>query len=701
MQCDLPDVLKVLRSEPDDTKLVTQLLQHVLKTPGLYLQYFRQGATEESMQKVLEDYRQDMKSLRASQKDVGDVLEFALSDLLKTSLLVFDSRHMEARLVTGPLNAPRINHEPLSIERFEDHYHAIKVSGPYKSWVFWNNKGGVGKTTTGYHFGVEMAFRNPEKKVLLIDLDSQANLSKAALGGIQSGKKLLYQLQRDKKTVRQFITERLKNVNGAKARLNDFTVNIRELRQGKDLYNKQNPPNLYLFPGFLDLDIFASTLETHANMPILPSCPNPFYDTYSLLRKAINELGNQWIVVIDTNPSFTIMSQEFSEGGVESVLAILGCATDLKHEISQTFLDVLTAGQSTEKARLVQQGMNEQEYEALPVAKLRCVLVNKLELTFWKPGQGKWRAASKAKYASLLQIVAEAYRRSLDRFASPHGCQHGVFENNDKGLTAAKDFIGTNYLLCMPELKGTMIISQHFGMGVTAMNRNQKSYKINGTVAKIAEDGPRFGLAVQDLVEFALQSRNDDDYWVKGVAVWGNKTHYQLDWKIICPATRRDFKEKPGMDEEVIKRRGRRVFPLEKAFWNKAKFQGFAAGLSFLPEDWEYPEPFTPAAPSDDSIPLPANVEKVADGEVPSSDSDSEEEEEMPPLRRSKRQRRENVYPWFDALYAMVWHDCTDIMIQLEASVAAERNQTPATLGFNIRTLFRQELDADMTHDDS
>ena len=49
------------------------------------------------------------------------------------------------------------------------------------SYIFWTNKGGVGKTTLCMNSAVTYAELNPRKLVLAIDLDEQANLSQTIL----------------------------------------------------------------------------------------------------------------------------------------------------------------------------------------------------------------------------------------------------------------------------------------------------------------------------------------------------------------------------------------------------------------------------------------------------------------------------------------------------------------------------------------
>ena len=53
--------------------------------------------------------------------------------------------------------------------------------------IFWNNKGGTGKTTLAFQVLSEYARQNSDKKILVIDVCPQANLSELLLGGLNEG----------------------------------------------------------------------------------------------------------------------------------------------------------------------------------------------------------------------------------------------------------------------------------------------------------------------------------------------------------------------------------------------------------------------------------------------------------------------------------------------------------------------------------
>jgi cellulose biosynthesis protein BcsQ len=122
-----------------------------------------------------------------------------------------------------------------------------------KSYVVWNNKGGVGKSTITFHIASVYAEINPERDVVVIDMCPQANVSMMLMGGGQTGEKHLQSLINNKspKTVVGYITDSI-----IKADIKDLTkyiVNIHGL-------NRNLPPNLYLLSGDGNLELIAPLL---------------------------------------------------------------------------------------------------------------------------------------------------------------------------------------------------------------------------------------------------------------------------------------------------------------------------------------------------------------------------------------------------------------------------------------------------------
>ena len=55
------------------------------------------------------------------------------------------------------------------------------VIGKMERIIFWNNKGGTGKTTLAFQTLSEYAHQNEDKRILVIDVCPQANLSELLL----------------------------------------------------------------------------------------------------------------------------------------------------------------------------------------------------------------------------------------------------------------------------------------------------------------------------------------------------------------------------------------------------------------------------------------------------------------------------------------------------------------------------------------
>jgi cellulose biosynthesis protein BcsQ len=60
-----------------------------------------------------------------------------------------------------------------------------------EAYAIWNNKGGTGKSTITFHIASRFAEKNPNRKVLVIDLCPQSNASMLLLGGGVEGEKEL------------------------------------------------------------------------------------------------------------------------------------------------------------------------------------------------------------------------------------------------------------------------------------------------------------------------------------------------------------------------------------------------------------------------------------------------------------------------------------------------------------------------------
>ena len=53
-------------------------------------------------------------------------------------------------------------------------------------YAFWNNKGGTGKTSLAFQAVTRYAEKHPKKRVLVVDVCPQANLSELMLGGLSN-----------------------------------------------------------------------------------------------------------------------------------------------------------------------------------------------------------------------------------------------------------------------------------------------------------------------------------------------------------------------------------------------------------------------------------------------------------------------------------------------------------------------------------
>ena len=146
-----------------------------------------------------------------------------------------------------------------------------------KSYVIWNNKGGVGKSTMTFHIASVYAEMNPDHDVVVIDMCPQANVSMMLMGGGKIGESNLQLLinEPSPKTVVGYITDSIINTNMGD--LTNYIVNVHKK-------NNKLSKNLYLLSGDGNLELIAPLLSERADATPLSAKDNPWKDVHSITK---------------------------------------------------------------------------------------------------------------------------------------------------------------------------------------------------------------------------------------------------------------------------------------------------------------------------------------------------------------------------------------------------------------------------------
>lgn len=191
-----------------------------------------------------------------------------------------------------------------------------------ESYVIWNNKGGVGKSTLTFHIASYYSRRNPTEKVLVIDLCPQANVSMALLSSKRvPGSEHLSTLYNANKTISFYLQRSIEP---------GPVINGREYLTAVHDFNDQMPSNLFLLCGDMYLELVGRHLEHERSGLVLPR-NNPWVNTTSSIKSfiegkegrvtrvtEINEdaevnedaaVNEDWVVFVNTNPTFSVYTE--------------------------------------------------------------------------------------------------------------------------------------------------------------------------------------------------------------------------------------------------------------------------------------------------------------------------------------------------------------------------------------------------------
>lgn len=191
------------------------------------------------------------------------------------------------------------------------------------SYVVWNNKGGVGKSTITFHMSHQYAAMNPTKKVIVIDMCPQADLSSSYIN-----QNKLSEIWNQPINKRNTIGTLL--LNGAKNCMNeeDQAVEMEPFLTQVCSIDRNMPCNLFLICGdpiLQELDRFLGS------RPI--SFVNWDENKYNteinmMLKKSVKDYmkrNNQEVsIFIDTNPAFTIYTSIAICGSQRIIIPVKG-----------------------------------------------------------------------------------------------------------------------------------------------------------------------------------------------------------------------------------------------------------------------------------------------------------------------------------------------------------------------------------------
>lgn len=189
-------------------------------------------------------------------------------------------------------------------------------------YLIWNNKGGVGKTFLSFMLSVEYAIAHPQEEVIVIDACPQANISEMVLGGNGKGEANLEKLRSNNTTIAGYIKDRYERSKSAK-----LGTEVNYFVKAND-YNSNMPPNLYLLPGDVDLDICSAIINYLSTAPERGAWKKSrllLSDLIESFESRKVSLDKKQVYFIDCNPSFA----NYTEMAVlASTRIIVPCTAD-------------------------------------------------------------------------------------------------------------------------------------------------------------------------------------------------------------------------------------------------------------------------------------------------------------------------------------------------------------------------------------
>ncbi|RYD85561.1 MAG: ParA family protein [Verrucomicrobiaceae bacterium] len=335
-----------------------------------------------------------------------------------------------------------------------------------RSYAIWNNKGGVGKSTIAFHLASRYAEENPDVNVLVIDLCPQANSSMMLLGGGTAGEQHVLDLctEATPKTVVGYLSTVI--AGGAGAPLPDPWKYVVEI----DDYNKLMPDNVFLLCGDGNLEPMAPAISAAAAAPALTPTIQPWKWIHQIFENLIGKIAEakdeEWMIFIDTNPSFSIYT-ELAVSAAQRLITPVNA--DDSSRVATNAMFILLHGQTpphpiygtwTYAAQAQKHG--------LAVPAIHVIVGNRLT---------QYDGA-----ATAFKSLSDATADTLFSAYSTHPAYFTTRAVKPKTLTAFRD----NYAVALRDFNTAGVVSAHLGRPLSAMD--QGYYDVHGQQVKVNAD---------------------------------------------------------------------------------------------------------------------------------------------------------------------------------------------------------------------
>lgn len=288
-----------------------------------------------------------------------------------------------------------------------------------ETYVFWNNKGGTGKTSLVFQSVCRYAELNPDKKILAIDLCPQANLSELMLGGQQyegNSKLLAAHGKNIRCSIGGYFDARLPSPFTA------LGFNSKNYILNPFKFHKSIPENIDLICGDPLLELQAIAMNTLANAS-LPGV-NTWLAVINWLKDLIEQVSDEYdIVFLDTNPSFSMYTQIALAAASRVILPVM--ADDSSRRAVQNALSLIYGIRLPSPVYEKYTFSSQMHIAKRPIPKVHLIVKNRITQYMGD--------------ASAYSAVLSGIDKDLNEYISLYP-QYFTFDKPQRGLVSVRDF---------------------------------------------------------------------------------------------------------------------------------------------------------------------------------------------------------------------------------------------------------------------